>query len=147
MQNAEKKQKTVMVFGTFDGIHPGHRHFFEQAKKFGTDLIIVVAQDTHTTEIKKHPCSLPLKTRLAVLKKEKIADRVVPGDEILGSWGVIHTYRPDVVAVGYDQRELESALKKAKKTFSYSFEIKKMRSHKPKTFHSSILRKAKTKKN
>ena len=31
----------VMVFGTFDGVHPGHENFFEQAKQHGDYLIAV----------------------------------------------------------------------------------------------------------
>jgi len=39
------KKKKVMVFGTFDIFHPGHRSFLNQAKKYGNYLIVVVARD------------------------------------------------------------------------------------------------------
>ena len=33
--------KKVIVFGSFDYIHPGHLNFFEQAKSYGDYLIVV----------------------------------------------------------------------------------------------------------
>ncbi|HLC71304.1 MAG TPA: adenylyltransferase/cytidyltransferase family protein, partial [Candidatus Nanoarchaeia archaeon] len=37
--------KTVMCFGTFDILHPGHLHYLQQAKKYGDYLMVVIARD------------------------------------------------------------------------------------------------------
>jgi len=51
--------QTVMVFGTFDGVHDGHRHFFSEAAARGHRVIAVVTRDEHVLELKG---KLPLHT-------------------------------------------------------------------------------------
>ena len=46
------KMKKVMVFGTFDIFHDGHRDYFKQAREFGDYLIVVVARDENVLKIK-----------------------------------------------------------------------------------------------
>ena len=48
--NVETK---VMVFGTFDRLHDGHRFFLREAEKLGTTLFIVVARDSMVVTHKK----------------------------------------------------------------------------------------------
>ena len=43
--------KSVLVFGAFDGLHPGHLDFFLQAKKFGDHLIVSVGTDKNVEKI------------------------------------------------------------------------------------------------
>ncbi|MCK5249408.1 MAG: adenylyltransferase/cytidyltransferase family protein, partial [Spirochaetaceae bacterium] len=38
--------KTVLVFGTFDVIHPGHQWFLRNAARHGDRLVAVVSRDT-----------------------------------------------------------------------------------------------------
>jgi len=102
--------KRVLAFGSFDGIHNGHRAMLREAKSLGNYLIVSVAQDVVIHVLKGHDPKLPLKTRIADLKKERIADEVIVGDEILAHWTAIKKYKPDIVAVGYDQHELKEAL-------------------------------------
>ena len=47
-----KRPKKVMVFGTFDGIHDGHRHFLREAKKQGEELIVAVSKDEVVQKLK-----------------------------------------------------------------------------------------------
>jgi len=44
--------KTVMTFGTFDIVHPGHIHFLQQAKTYGDRLITIVARDMNVQKFK-----------------------------------------------------------------------------------------------
>ena len=46
------KNKTVMVFGTFDLLHKGHLNFFKQASEFGNNLIVVVARGETVNKVK-----------------------------------------------------------------------------------------------
>lgn len=100
----------VLTFGTFDGIHEGHRAMLRQAKALGDYLIVIVAADDTTRDIKgalpKHSSA----QRITMLKKERLADDVVSGDDILHSWKIVKKYKPDIIALGYDQDELKQAL-------------------------------------
>ncbi|MDD5068291.1 MAG: adenylyltransferase/cytidyltransferase family protein [Candidatus Pacebacteria bacterium] len=134
-----KNGKKVLVFGTFDGVHEGHRHFLREAKKFGDILIVAVARDEHVETLKKHSPRFSLQKRIADLGAEKIADYVIEADETLGTWNVILKNKPDVVALGYDQDGLGNALENAKGKFPFPIEILKISSHKPDIFRSGLL--------
>ena len=43
---------TVMAFGTFDVLHPGHHFYLEQARKLGDNLVVVVARDANVKKLK-----------------------------------------------------------------------------------------------
>ena len=44
--------KTVVIFGVFDGIHDGHSSFIKDAKKQGNHLVAIVARDSMVLELK-----------------------------------------------------------------------------------------------
>jgi len=44
--------KTVLVFGTFDALHSGHRYFLKQAKKRADQLVVSLARDEFVRSFK-----------------------------------------------------------------------------------------------
>ncbi|MDD5050460.1 MAG: adenylyltransferase/cytidyltransferase family protein [Candidatus Pacebacteria bacterium] len=136
-----RNSKKVLVFGTFDGVHEGHRHFLREAKKLGTSLFAVIAPDAQVETLKKHSPKFLLQKRIADLEAEKIADCVIAGDETLGTWNVILKNKPDVIALGYDQDALGKALQEASTQFPFKIEIEKITSHRPDVFRSGLLNK------
>lgn len=100
-----------MVFGTFDGIHEGHRAFLKAARQEGDYLIAVIPQDHVVEALKGRKPRYPVRERLRTLEMEDAVDQVVMGDGEPGAWEVVRTYRPDVIAVGYDQKALEKSLR------------------------------------
>ena len=46
------KANSVMAFGTFDLLHPGHLSYLNKSKKLGSKLIVVVARDANTLKVK-----------------------------------------------------------------------------------------------
>jgi len=112
MQNQIK----VMVFGSFDPMHKGHEDFFNQAKKFGDYLIVVVARDKSIVKLKNHLPRFSEDERLAAVKENKLVDKAVLGNE--KNYGaVIEELKPDIIALGYDQKipeTLKNTLKKYK---------------------------------
>lgn len=68
-----------MVFGTFDGLHPGHYNFFKQAKKYGDYLIVVVARNIVIKKIKKHFPNKNEEERLTEVQKYKLVDKTLLG--------------------------------------------------------------------
>ena len=106
-----------MVFGTFDGLHEGHRYFLNEAKKLGDYLIVAVAHDSAVNLFKNRAPRQDAGARVSAILSENLADEVVIGDEEQGSWEVLKKHRPDIVALGYDQRELRKSLEPLQKEF------------------------------
>lgn len=106
----------IMVFGTFDLIHEGHRSLFRQARALAPDpyLIVSIARDRVVERIKgRRPRRSELE-RVAALERESGVDEVVLGQEH-GYAAHIAAARPDILALGYDQegeyvRDLERDL-------------------------------------
>jgi len=42
----------IMLFGTFDIFHEGHRDFLRQAREYGDYLIVVIARDETVKNVK-----------------------------------------------------------------------------------------------
>lgn len=110
-----------------------------EAKSLGNYLIVAVAQDQVIHKLKRHPPRSPLAKRIAEMKALAIADEVVAGDEDILMWNVLQSYQPAIIALGYDQAQLQSALLAAMQTFSFSSQIVVLQPYKPDTLHSSLL--------
>lgn len=94
--------RVVMVFGTFDGLHPGHRHFFRQARRHGDTLIVVVGRDQTVKVVKGRLPRCSEQVRRRAVAAASLVSRAVFGD-LKDQMKVVHTYRPSVVCLGYDQ--------------------------------------------
>jgi len=94
----------IMVFGTFDMLHPGHEDFFKQARALAPDpyLIVSVARDSaaarHRGVRPRHDEAL----RLAQVAAHRLVDEALLGDETGYLAHIVNT-RPDIIALGYDQ--------------------------------------------
>ena len=92
-----------MAFGTFDILHPGHLHFLEKARALGDFLIVALARDENVKKIKGVPPLLAEKDRLAVIQNLKMVDKAVLGSRT-DYLARIRQERPDIIALGYDQK-------------------------------------------
>lgn len=133
-------EKKVLVFGTFDGIHDGHKYFLNEAKKLG-ELFVSVASDESIMVRKLKQPTKKSNERKKVVQSLNIAKAVSIGDRKLGTWLEIKKIKPDIIALGYDQTDLEKAIKKDKKLIGIPFELRKIKSFKPNEMHSSIINK------
>lgn len=129
-----------MVFGTFDGVHEGHRAFFKEAKQYGDHLIAVLAQDEIVLRLKGKKPVRDIAARLAELRAEDGVDEAAIGDGELGAWRIVAQHRPDVIALGYDQRSLKENLEAHIGEFHWRPVIVSMHAFEPDTLHSSILK-------
>ena len=134
--------RKVLVFGTFDGIHEGHRAFLTQARAHGDYLIIAVALDKVVEQLKHRPPRRNLAARIGALQDEMAADLVVPGDAQLGTYEVMRNYRPDVVALGYDQTALKEDLERRLVDFNWHAEIAVLVPHEPTKYHNGLQHKS-----
>ena len=95
--------KTVMAFGSFDVIHPGHLYYFTEAKKKGDYLIVVVGRDKTIEKIKGREPLYSEEDRLACINSLKIVDKAVLGYED-EQFRIIDEFKPDIICLGYDQK-------------------------------------------
>lgn len=100
-----------MVFGAFDGLHPGHLYFFRQAKKYGDRLIVSVGTDKNVARIKGKKPLFSQEERLGLVGECRIVDQAVPGAEE-DFYKHILKYKPDVICLGYDQWADEKEVRK-----------------------------------
>ena len=132
--------KKVMVFGVFDRLHPGHVDFLMQAKEYGS-VIAVVARDDFVKSFKGKNSLENQEIRLKEVATNELVTEAVLADEVIGSYGVIKKYAPDIILVGYDQIILEEDLKRLKQAGNQpSIPIIRLNPHIPEEFHSSFSR-------
>ena len=125
--------KTVMAFGTFDHLHPGHLSYLEQAKGLGDRLIVVVARDINVERLKGKKPRQNEDVRLARLKELDIVDKALLGNE-KDKLRVVEENQPDVIALGYDQ---QVDIKELEKRFRG--EVIRLRAYKPEKYKSSKI--------
>lgn len=126
--------QTVMIFGTFDVFHLGHRFFIEEARKRGKDLIIVVARDA-TVKRLKAVLRNPERVRQKILKDAFPKETVVLGDE-KDPMTAVRKNRPSLVCLGYDQVGFSKILREQ---FS-EIKIERLRAFHPEKYKSSMIR-------
>ena len=129
----------VLVFGTFDGLHDGHRFFLREAQRYGEKLVVSVATDEVVLELKKRAPKQGLAERMAALMQSKLVDEAVAGDTVRGNWSVIKNHRPAVVAVGHDQNTLEEKLREFIQRENLPIAIVKINALEPDRLHSRFL--------
>lgn len=129
-----------MVFGTFDGLHKGHENFFKQARKLSKRpfLIVSVARDLNVKRIKGKNPLFGEKQRAARVRKSKLAEKVVLGG-LHQHLDHIFRQKPDIIALGYDQKAYVRELKADIRRGILKVKIVKLKSFKPKIYKSSLI--------
>jgi FAD synthetase len=101
--SGRRRLKVVMLGGAFEVIHPGHVHALSEAKGLGNTLVVVVATDESVERNKGRPPVTNQASRVELVASLKRVDLALPGNK--GSiYDILARIRPDVVALGYDQR-------------------------------------------
>lgn len=92
----------VLVFGTFDHLHPGHEFVLEEASKRG-GLHVVVARDVTVERIKKRQPKQSEEARMEAIRKRFPKATVILGssDDYLTP---VRAVAPDLILLGYDQK-------------------------------------------
>ncbi|KKP36247.1 hypothetical protein A2483_01470 [Candidatus Peregrinibacteria bacterium RIFOXYC2_FULL_33_13] len=134
--------KKVMIFGTFDFFHAGHDFFIKEASKLGDQLIVVISRDRTTKLVKGEFPDNNEKTRLKIIKKHPLVTKAILGD-LQDKYAAIKKYRPEVIALGYDQYIFTQQIKPIIIKNKISAEIIRLNPYKPEMYKSSILKKQK----
>jgi FAD synthetase len=130
----------VLVFGTFDGLHPGHLDFLESAAKLGDSLVVSVAQDAIVERLKRRPAVRDLETRMIDLALLPMVTEVMAGDLEIGTYHGLQRVKPDLIALGYDQTELERDLQRFQQATGDETRVVVLKPYQPETYKSSLLR-------
>lgn len=126
MKGALRDQVLVLASGVFDLVHYGHIRFIEEAKKLGGEnsrLVVIVARDKTVERLKGRRPIIPEDQRRAVVESLKPVDEAILGYEDLSFEETIAKIKPDIIAVGYDQRSIENAVRAFIKARGLTIEV------------------------
>lgn len=103
-----KKPIVVAVSGGFDPIHIGHVRMFQEAKKLGDELVVIINNDHWLTDKKGSPF-MPEGERKEIIEAIAGVDRVVltdhaPGDSDRSVCRVLREVKPHIFANGGDRK-------------------------------------------
>ncbi len=110
----KSKRKIVIASGVFDLLHLGHVRFLEEAKRAGgknAKLIVIIARDGTVEKTKGRKPIMSEDQRCALVESLKVVDEAVLGYEDLDIGEVIEKIKPNVIALGYDQADMERGVK------------------------------------
>ncbi len=125
----------VMVFGTFDLLHPGHLSLLRAAEAQG-ELTVVVARTSTVHKIKgRDPLQSECK-RVKNIEELFPLATVVLGDKV-DFLAPVRAHRPELILLGYDQR-LPPGIRKE----DLPCRIKRAPALSPEKYKSSVLAKA-----
>ncbi|MCX6643613.1 MAG: FAD synthase [Candidatus Bathyarchaeota archaeon] len=114
MANKSRKKKVVLASGVFDLLHLGHVKFLEEAKKAGGEiakLVVIIARDSTVEKTKGKKPIMSEDQRRALVESLKVVDKAVLGYEKLDIGEVIENVKPDIIALGYDQTDMEKQVR------------------------------------
>jgi len=115
-EQVRKKHTVVLASGVFDLLHLGHVRFLEEAKRAGgkdAELIVIVARDS---TVKKRKGMKPIMSedqRRALVESLKVVDEAILGYENFNMDQVIDKIKPNIIAMGYDQKDMTKSVEKA----------------------------------
>src|SRR3989344_3304600 len=111
-KNKTKIHSTAVVFGTFDGLHPGHDNFLQQARTYARHLVVIVARDSQVREHKNKKPHFNERSRRAQVAAHPRIDSAYLGDKKSHEYKVLRRLHPDIIVLGYDQHVLKKDLER-----------------------------------
>ena len=130
--------KHVLVFGTFDIVHNGHKYFLKEAKKYGNHLTVVIARDVNVKKQKRRHPKNNEKIRLRNIKKLKIVDKAFLGERNI-TYNLLKKMNPDVICIGYDQKPSLSEARKILEKMKINAVLKRIKKYKPEIYKTSLM--------
>lgn len=131
----------IMLFGTFDILHKGHLNMFKQARALAKNpyLIVSIARDVNVKKIKGKKPSNSEKKRLKVIGKSALVNKAVLGG-LKNHIPHILKEKPQIIALGFDQRAYVANLKKELKNNGLEIKVIRLKPFKRHIYRSSLLK-------
>lgn len=129
----------VIAFGTFDHFHAGHEAYLKQAKALGDFLIVVIARDQTVKRIKGKLPDHDEKKRQAAVRACGMADKAALGEKG-DKYTVLRRYKPDVIALGYDQFTFTFRLEKFLIDEKINAKVVRLNPYRPTVYKTSLIR-------
>jgi cytidyltransferase-like protein len=112
MKTKKKQKKIVAVSGGFDPLHIGHVRLFQEAKKLGDELVVIINNDNWKRQKRKH-VFMPDYERKEIVEALACVDKVVitghpknpKGPENMSVRKELLKIRPHIFANGGDRNE------------------------------------------
>ncbi len=103
-ENNSTKARRVLVWGTFDLLHEGHKKFLTEAKKLGDELYVIVVPDAIVFENKnRYP------VHSAELRKQNIESTGLANGVFIDSLSeglrCLEGIKPDIFCCGHDYKQ------------------------------------------
>ena len=108
----KKKNKKVLIAGTFDILHPGHIFLINEAAKLG-DVYVVVATDKNREIYSGEAPIVPEQQRLEIIKNIKNVKMAKLGRHDNDTLKTVEDINPDIILLGPDQKFSIEKLKNA----------------------------------
>ncbi|MDR2708157.1 MAG: FAD synthase [Nitrososphaerota archaeon] len=111
MANNKTQNQPIIVLasGVFDLLHLGHVKFLEEAKLAGgknTKIVVIIARDSTVERIKGKKPIIPENQRKTLVESLKVVDMAILGAETLDINQVVTKIKPNIIALGYDQKQM-----------------------------------------
>jgi FAD synthetase len=139
-------KRTVIAFGSFDILHPGHLKYLNEARKLGDRLVVVVARDDSFALFKGRKPVMGQNDRARIVGSLRMVDLAVVGNRIRHKsdiYRIFLKYNPSVIALGYDQRADVNGMKRWLKEHGMRARIVRIRrSLNEKWYKSSKIKRA-----
>lgn len=138
LKTAKSIKNTVITFGTFDIIHPGHEYYLKEAKKYGDILITIISKDINVEKIK---WKLPKNNENI---RKKLVENLNISDEVI-LWNVdnplffLDKYSPFIICLWYDQKWFVWVLEKYLADNSININVLRIWSLEPDQYKSSLM--------
>ncbi len=129
---------TVLVLGTFDGLHPGHEDYFRQARQHGDRLVAVVARDRTVLDVKGQLPRMGEEARRAAVEESRFVDSAILGREG-DKLAVVCEQKPDVIVLGYDQAAFTNGLAEKLRERGLNCRVLRAEPFNPDVYKSSLL--------
>ena len=132
------KLTIVLTGGAFDILHVGHLATLSEARRLGDTLIVVIARNETVQKLKGRKPINDEKIRLYLVNSLKVVDSAILGDKE-DPYKVINHVKPDIIALGYDQKHNEGKIRSKLKQMGLATKVTRLTAKVPDIKTSDII--------